>query len=382
MSLAFLVPLFLLGIAGVVVPVLIHLTRRQRRNVVHFPSLMFLEKIPYQEQRRRRVQHWFLLSLRALALAVLAMAFARPFFQDDELGLGASGGPREVVVLIDQSYSMEIDDQLDQARDEAQQVFDDLGPLDRASLVSFSQGASVLARSTADRTRLRAALDTVQLSSGPTRFGPALKVAQTILEESNLPSGEVFLLSDFQRNGWVGDEGVRLPTGSTFTPIPLGDEEIEENILVTDISPPVAHDLLFESQIRGQLGISNNGEIIVSESTPRETLSPGIYDAMRRTLFILDIAEFVEVEELGRTIASIQAHVENQRLNASRSDFPILSSIRTDDPSATDKEGDTTVSGPAVLPMPRRGDREEEADTSQAETEMDNLVDELDEMDL
>ena len=98
MSLAFLVPLFLLGIAGVVVPVLIHLTRRQRRNVVHFPSLMFLEKIPYQEQRRRRVQHWFLLSLRALALAVLAMAFARPFFQDDELGLGASGGPREVVV--------------------------------------------------------------------------------------------------------------------------------------------------------------------------------------------------------------------------------------------------------------------------------------------
>ena len=32
MSLAFLVPLFLLGIAGVVVPILIHLTRRQRRN--------------------------------------------------------------------------------------------------------------------------------------------------------------------------------------------------------------------------------------------------------------------------------------------------------------------------------------------------------------
>ena len=78
MSLAFLVPLFLLGIAGVVVPILIHLTRRQRRNVVRFPALMFLEKIPYQEQRRRRVQHWFLLLLRALALAVLAMAFARP----------------------------------------------------------------------------------------------------------------------------------------------------------------------------------------------------------------------------------------------------------------------------------------------------------------
>ena len=68
MSLAFLVPLFLAGIAGIVVPIVVHLTRRQRKNVVHFPSLMFLQKIPYQEQRRRRIQHWFLLSLRASLL--------------------------------------------------------------------------------------------------------------------------------------------------------------------------------------------------------------------------------------------------------------------------------------------------------------------------
>ncbi|MDX1495543.1 MAG: BatA domain-containing protein, partial [Longimicrobiales bacterium] len=87
MSLAFLVPLFLLGIAGIVVPIVVHLTRRQRRNVVHFPSLMFLQKIPYQEQRRRRIQHWFLLSLRALALALLAVAFARPFVEDGDLGV-------------------------------------------------------------------------------------------------------------------------------------------------------------------------------------------------------------------------------------------------------------------------------------------------------
>lgn len=153
-------------------------------------------------------------------------------------------------------------------------------------------------------------------------------------------------------------------------------------VLVTDISPTAAHDLLFESQIQGQLGTSKNGEIIVSESTAREALSPGIYDAMRRTIFILDMAEFVEVEDLARTIASIQAHVEHQRLNASRSDFPILSNTRSGDSPAGTSEPENTVSGPAVLPMPRRGDREEEANTSQAETEMDSLVDELDEMDL
>ncbi|MGD2047776.1 MAG: BatA domain-containing protein, partial [Gemmatimonadota bacterium] len=168
MSLAFLVPLFLLGIAGVAVPIVVHMTRRQRRNVVHFPSLMFLEKIPYQEQRRRRIQHWFLLSLRALALALLALAFARPFLDDSETGLGATGGPREVVVLVDQSYSMEAGGHLDQAIDEATTIFDELGPLDRASLVAFSQGATVLERSTSDRARLRNSLDTLELSAGAT----------------------------------------------------------------------------------------------------------------------------------------------------------------------------------------------------------------------
>jgi len=238
MSLAFLVPLFLAGIAGVVVPIIVHLTRRQRRNVVMFPSLMFLEKIPYQEQRRRRIQHWFLLSLRALALTLLAAAFARPFLQDSDVGLGAASGPREVVVLVDQSYSMEVEDQFELALQEAQRVFDGLGPLDRASLVAFSQGARVLSRSTSDRVRLRGALDTLRVSSGATRFGPALKVAQTILEESTLTSGEVYLLSDFQRNGWVGDEGVRLPAGSRFIPVQLGNDGVEENVLVADISLP------------------------------------------------------------------------------------------------------------------------------------------------
>ncbi|MGD8728452.1 MAG: BatA domain-containing protein [Gemmatimonadota bacterium] len=238
MSLAFLVPLFLLGIAGVAVPIVVHMTRRQRRNVVHFPSLMFLEKIPYQEQRRRRIQHWFLLSLRALALALLALAFARPFLDDSETGLGATGGPREVVVLVDQSYSMEAGGHLDQAIDEATTIFDELGPLDRASLVAFSQGATVLERSTSDRARLRNSLDTLELSAGATSFGPALKVAQTILEESNLARGEVYLLSDFQRLGWTGDEGIRFPAGSDFIPVPLGADSTEANILVTDVSLP------------------------------------------------------------------------------------------------------------------------------------------------
>ena len=234
MSMAFLVPLFLLGVAGIVVPILVHLTRRQRRNVVVFPSLMFLERIPFQEQRRRRIQHWLLLALRSLALALLALAFARPFLDRTDLSLGAASGPREIVVLLDQSYSMEIGDQFTRALEEAREIFADLGPLDRASLVVFGQGARVVTRSTGDRLRLNAALDTLSISSSSTSFGPALKVAQTVLEESELPMGEVYLLSDFQRIGWAGDEGVYLPAGAKVISIKLS-EDPPDNIQVTDV---------------------------------------------------------------------------------------------------------------------------------------------------
>ena len=234
---SFLVPLFLLGLAGVAVPIILHLTRRQRRNVVRFPSLMFLQRIPYQERRRRRVQHWLLLALRALALALLAVAFARPFFDRSDLVAGTATGPREVVVLIDRSYSMGIGDRLDRGKTEARQVFDGLGPLDRASLVVFDQGAQVLVRSTTDRARLRSIVDTIRAGSGVTRFGPALKVAQTILEESTLHAADVFLMTDFQRTGWTGDEGVRLPPGANLVPVALGGE-VPENVRVTDVSLP------------------------------------------------------------------------------------------------------------------------------------------------
>ena len=55
---SFLTPLFLVGLAGLAIPVILHLIQKERKNVVQFPSLMFLRRIPYQSVRRRRIRHW------------------------------------------------------------------------------------------------------------------------------------------------------------------------------------------------------------------------------------------------------------------------------------------------------------------------------------
>ena len=224
MPLGFLVPLFLLGFAALVIPILVHLTRKQRAKVVEFPSLMFLEQVPYRAESRRQIHHWFLLLLRALAVALIVAAFARPFFSDAELALATGVGPREVVILVDRSYSMGIGDRWEEALDAARDVIRGLGPLDRASLVFFARNASVAVRSDVSPDRLLAALDTVEVSHESTTYGPGLKLAQTILEETELPGRELVLVGDFQRAGWTGDEGVYLPVGTVVTPVVLASD--------------------------------------------------------------------------------------------------------------------------------------------------------------
>src|SRR5437763_9413796 len=104
---AFLTPLFLLAGAAIAVPIFVHLIQRERKRVIQFPSLMFLRRIPYQSVRRRRIRHWALLMVRLAALALIVAAFARPFFRRDTLAAATQQSAREVVILVDNSYSME-----------------------------------------------------------------------------------------------------------------------------------------------------------------------------------------------------------------------------------------------------------------------------------
>lgn len=230
---SFLAPLFLLGLLGIAVPILIHLTHRRRSQVQHFPSLMFLEQIPFKAARRQTIENWPLLLLRALALAIIVAAFARPLFQEGALAEGLTGGPEEVVVLVDRSYSMGYGDRWDRAKDAARSALTALGPEDLGTLIFFGAGATVAQRSTSDLTRMLNALDTIEVSSQTTRYGPGLKVAQTILEDTRLANRRVVFISDFQRNGWLGDEDVEFPAGTTVTSVPILDPSVSNTALAS-----------------------------------------------------------------------------------------------------------------------------------------------------
>src|SRR5882724_6689274 len=139
---SFLAPLFFVGLGTIAVPIFVHLIQRERKRVIEFPSLMFIQKIPYQSVRRRRIRHWFLLLMRAGAIALIVLAFVRPFFpQRAAAAMAAIGRSRELVIVLDQSASMGYADHWQRARDAANKAIGSLGVNDRATLVLFSRNA-------------------------------------------------------------------------------------------------------------------------------------------------------------------------------------------------------------------------------------------------
>jgi hypothetical protein len=233
---AFLAPLFFVALAGLAIPVLLHLTQREKKQIQYFPSLMFVRRIPYKSVRRRKIQNWLLLAVRMAALALVILAFARPWLQFTDAAAPIGTGAREVVVLLDNSYSMAYSDHWERARAAAHAEIAKLTPSDRGTLVLFSQGADIVVRSTPENEKLGAAVSSAKPGSGATRYAPALKVAGSILAESQLPRREVILISDFQRNGWRGVEGARLPEGSLLTPVPVTGPLDKPNVSVTGVS--------------------------------------------------------------------------------------------------------------------------------------------------
>lgn len=256
----FVAPLVLAALGALAIPVLLHLIQREKKRVVEFPSLMFLRRIPYQSVRRRRIRHWALLLMRLAALALIVLAFARPFFRRQTLAAATQNGARELVVVVDTSYSMGYGDRWSKAQAAARQAIDGLAAGDRASLVFFSTGADLAVRSTADRGRLLAALSSAAVGPGATRFAPALKLGGSLLGESPLPRREVVLISDFQRRGWEetpGRDDVRLPDRTVLTPVAVG-EGTTTNLSITPVSIERTR---FENQDRVTVtgGVANHG---------------------------------------------------------------------------------------------------------------------------
>lgn len=135
-----LTPVFAVaGAAAAAIPILLHMLRRTPSQKMMFSVVRFLRPSLPQMTRRSTIEHWPLMLLRILAIALIGLAFARPFQRLAIPGSAVEGSVNRVALLIDSSASMRRDGIREEVEEEVRRVVGELKPSDILSIHLFSR---------------------------------------------------------------------------------------------------------------------------------------------------------------------------------------------------------------------------------------------------
>jgi hypothetical protein len=195
-----LAPWFLLGLAGLALPIWLHRFARHTEQKQPFASSMFLEPAEIRRSRRHELRYWLLLLLRLALLALIVLAFAGPMWRATAAYHG--GGNTLHVIVMDTSLSMQREDIWQRAQRRALDLIDQtVRGANRGMLVAADHRLTVMVQPvfSGDAGRLRAAVQ--QLEPGFSRLDYGALVAGSVA----WPPGpgetlEVHLISDMQQS--------------------------------------------------------------------------------------------------------------------------------------------------------------------------------------
>lgn len=272
----FLTPIFLIGLLAALIPVAIHLIRREKPPKVMFSTIRFLKKTSKKLVLFQHLQQIALLLLRAAVIVLLVVAFARPLFNQSVARL-VDADPQSAVILMDVSMSMRYGDTFAQAKEEALDIMGRMSGGDEVAVVTFADSAQLVRELDSDIESVRALIDDLEEPGfGNTRFYPNLRLADQLLENAQYDNRAVYLISDFQDSGMQdADAAWKLAPGVALTTIDVGSDE-STNLVLTDVrSPEQLLEDAAEQQIlarvrstgtvfegRGDVSLSINGQMV------------------------------------------------------------------------------------------------------------------------
>ncbi len=200
----------LAGLGGILLPVIAHLLSRKKYDLVEWGAMQFLELDP-SAKRKIRLEELLLLFVRMGLVALVAIALARPWVDSTWLGGFVSTQPRDVVLIVDGSYSMDREGKgmtprarsLQLARD----FLGDLLPGDTVQLVDAREQPFVVwPEATRDPWRVREGLNDLPRPAGTANLAAAVQKGVQLLTTGTNLQREVVVLTDMQALSWKSDD--------------------------------------------------------------------------------------------------------------------------------------------------------------------------------
>ena len=209
---SFLSAVFLWGLPLLAVPVAIHLLSRRRQETVRWGAMQFLEQSNIRRRKIWRIDDLVLMAIRALAVAALVLALARPIWHGSRL---AGGAGRDVIVIWDVSLSMgrmqQEQTSFERLLQETEELFSHLGASDTLrGLVTIGRGEWIsLDPLPATAERKQALLEGVK-QIGVTEASADWLACLNLALEAETPSQQrarfIVVVSDGQAAGWKEED--------------------------------------------------------------------------------------------------------------------------------------------------------------------------------
>ncbi len=204
------------GLGLVLVPILIHLFFRRRHRVVRWAAMNFLLAALRKQKRRIEVENLLLLLLRCLAVALFALAVARPAVEAAALNPFA-GRARSLVLVLDTSASMGAKvtsrSSLDRAREQAFRLLVELPDSSAVTVVAtrddLAGGIPNVLLESATPARARERVDKhLHLSYGAADLAETFRLVRSRLDKLEGEKAVLFL-TDLQARDWLNADGGR-----------------------------------------------------------------------------------------------------------------------------------------------------------------------------
>ena len=194
------------------VPIVLHMLRRTPAVRMPFSVVRFLSPTLPKTTKRSTIEHWPLMLLRILAVALIALAFARPFQRMAIDKTAATGSADRIAILVDASASMRRDGLREAVATELHKVADELDAHDTLSVSAYSESMRKLVtaeewKSTDPDNRLaliERAIESWEPDWMATRTANALletadEVSRETAKSDAVSERRVILITDFQQ---------------------------------------------------------------------------------------------------------------------------------------------------------------------------------------
>jgi hypothetical protein len=230
----FLAPWFLVGLAALGVPVFVHLLKRHVTTPRPVSSLMFFERGTQSSTRHRRLKYLLLFALRSALVLLAVLAFANPFVRR----AANDAGGRLLLIVLDNSFSMRAGSRFADAKKQALATLAAKPHGEKAQIMVLGGQFEILSQPTADDTKLRAALESIQPGDGHADFGEMGRAMRTLADTVRVPN-DLHLFSDMQRTAMPANfADVVLPANATLTLHPVGQVPAPPNWTIESVEAP------------------------------------------------------------------------------------------------------------------------------------------------